>query len=367
MVHIITPSFFYDKSFGYTYNMKMDLRQIADSQKDEYNSLVTHIVQSWEWGEFRKKLGTKLIRYGIYQNNKLKNAFHLSFHPIPYTKYFVGYLAKGPFPDSELAEALQQIGKEQHCAFIKVEPNIEESLVVSHQIIVDTRFKKSPKPHFTKYNYVIDLSLPEEKLLNNMHPKFRYNIKVAEKHNVYVQERTDDEAFNIYLKLFFETCQRQNYFGHDIHYHTEIWKILKEAGLARLAIAFYTPLHSKNPVPLNAWMLINFHNNLYYPYGGSSAEYKNVMATNKTAWEAIKIGKKLNLKYFDLWGAAAPNAPKSDPYKGFTRFKQGTGARLVEYLDTYDLVSNPFIFWTFTFVDKMLPLKVFLLKLIKPH
>lgn len=344
--------------------MSMDLREITTQQKEEYNKIITHIVQSWEWGEFRQKLGTKLKRYGIYENNQLKAAFHLSFHKIPFTSNFVGYLAKGPLPSKELAEALIKIGRDEHCAFIKIEPNIEKSVP---QPLIDRKFKRSPKPHFTKYNYVIDLSLSEELLLNNMHPKFRYNIKVAEKHGVMVEERTDDNAFEIYLKLFFETCERQNYFGHDPHYHKEIWQILKNAGLARLAIAFYTPPDSKEKIPLNAWMLINFHDNLYYPYGGSSAEYKNVMATNATFWQAAKIGKKLNLKYFDLWGAAAPNASESDPYKGFTRFKAGTGARLVEYIDTYDLIFSPIIFHAFTFVDKMLPLKVFLLKLIRPR
>lgn len=338
----------------------MDLKEIGSEQKDEYNLKVTHIVQSWEWGQFRINLGTKLKRYGIYENGKLKTAFHLSFHKIPFTSLFVGYLAKGPIPDKDLKQALMQIGKEENCAFIKVEPNIE----TGQENKIDKSFKKSPKPHFTKYNYVIDLEESEEELLKKMHPKFRYNIKVAEKHKVSVQFRTDDEAFEIYLKLFFETCQRQNYFGHDRNYHTQIWQILKKEKLARVALAFYTPPETKKLICLNAWMLVNFHNTLYYPYGGSSAEYKNVMATNLTCWETIKFGQKNNLKYFDLWGAAAPDAPDSDPYKGFTRFKAGTGARLVEYIDTYDLVFNPFIFWTFTFVDIMLPLKVFLLRLI---
>lgn len=342
--------------------MDMDLKEIAEDQKDQYNAAVSHIVQSWQWGQFRINLGTKLKRYGLYQDGKLKIAFHLSFHRIPFTNYFVGYLAKGPFPSKELADALKKIGQEENCAFIKVEPNIEQGSV---RTVVDKRLKKSPKPHFTKYNYILDLNQSEEEILSSMHPKFRYNIKVAEKHRVKIEQSTDDKSFEIYLKLFFETTNRQNYFGHDRYYHTQIWKILKSANLARVAIAYYKPPNSKDKIPLNAWMLINFHDTLYYPYGGSSVEYKNVMATNATFWEAIKIGKKLNLKHFDLWGAAAPNAPDSDPYKGFTRFKASTGAKLVEYIDTYDLIFNPIIFWAFTFVDIMLPLKVFLLRLIR--
>lgn len=346
----------------------MDLRLISEKEKIQYNRIVTHIVQSWQWGEFRKKLGIKLIRYGFFENNKLKTAFHLSFHKIPFSKYFVGYLPKGPFPDSDLKKALEQIGKEQNCALIKVEPNIEsriknpaegEARQGRQELRVDEKFKKSEKPHFAKYSYILDLTKSEEEILKKMHPKFRYNIKVAEKHGVFVEERTDEEAFKIYLKLFFETCERQHYFGHDENYHRQIWQILKQGGLARILIAFY------HKIPLNAWMIFNFHDTSYYPYGGSSPDYKNMMAANLTCWEAIKLGKKMKLKNFDLWGAAAPEAEDDDQYWGFTRFKAGTGARLVEYLDTYDLILNPFISSIFTFIDKMLPLKVLLLKLIK--
>src|SRR5436305_495453 len=102
----------------------MDLRLISDDQKDQYNAIVTHVMQSWEWGEFRKSLGTPLLRYGIYQKGKLNKAFQLTLHKIPLSSQFVGYLPKGPLPDKELADAIDKIGREKNCAFIKVEPNI---------------------------------------------------------------------------------------------------------------------------------------------------------------------------------------------------------------------------------------------------
>ena len=53
----------------------MDLKIISDNQKSEYNQLSTHIVQSFEWGEFRKKLGLKILRYGLFDNGKLLEVF----------------------------------------------------------------------------------------------------------------------------------------------------------------------------------------------------------------------------------------------------------------------------------------------------
>ena len=90
----------------------MELREIKDSEKAVYNKSVTHIIQSWEWGEFRKKLGIPLERYGLFEGKKILKAFQISFHKIPFTKKFVGYLPKGPFPDKDFADALAQIGKE---------------------------------------------------------------------------------------------------------------------------------------------------------------------------------------------------------------------------------------------------------------
>ena len=336
----------------------MDLRLITDKQKSQYNKLVTHILQSYEWGEFRKQLGLPLLRYGIFENEKLINAFQLTLHKIPFTKNYVGYLPKGPLPNKQLADALTQIAKDNNCAFIKIEPDIEKDQLSTPNSPLPTSFHPSPKPLFTKYNFVLDLTPSEEDLIKNMHQKTRYNIRVAQKKGVVVEERLDDKAFEIYLDLYFQTTKRQNYFGHNKHYHTLVWNILKEAGMARLLIASY------NKEPLTAWMLLNFKDTLYYPYGGSSTLHRDVMASNLVAWEGIKLGKKLGLKKFDLWGALSPDANHKDPWFGFHRFKQGYGAKLLEYIGTFDMIFNYPLYKSFTTIDKFTKLKVLLLKLL---
>lgn len=334
----------------------MDLRPITDKQKPQYNKSATHVIQSFEWGEFRKALRIPLLRYGLYQKGKLINAFELTLHKIPFTNEFVGYLPKGPMPDKTLAQALKKIGKENNCAFIKIEPNVE---VTSNKLQVTSNFKRSPKPLFTKYNFVLDLTKSEDQLLKDMHSKTRYNIKVAQKRGVKVEERTDDEAFEIYLKLYFDTTKRQGYHGHNKDYHKKVWDTFKDAGMAHLLIASF------NGEPLTAWMLLNFKDTLYYPYGGSSKSHPEVMANNLVAWEAIKLGKKLGLKYFDMWGALGPNADPKDPWFGFHKFKMGYGGKLTEYLETYDLVFNWPVYLAFTVIDRLTPLKIFLLKLLR--
>lgn len=184
------------------------------------------------------------------------------------------------------------------------------------------------------------------------------------KHGVIVEERDNDEGFEIYLKLYFETTRRQNYHGHSPAYHRLCWKTMKQNNMARVLIAFYTPPETKTRIPLSAWMLFNFKDTLYYPYGGSSNEYKNVMASTLLAWEAIKLGKKLKLKTLDLWGALEPTASVNHPWRGFHQFKERLGPELVEYLGSFDLVFNKPLYFAFNQVDKMTKLKVLLLRTI---
>ncbi|MDO8429498.1 MAG: peptidoglycan bridge formation glycyltransferase FemA/FemB family protein [Candidatus Daviesbacteria bacterium] len=362
----------------------MKLSPVSPDSQKLYDSLVTHVVQSFEWGEFRQKLGLNLKRYIITLENGQQEAFQLTLHKVPFLKKYFGYLPKGPFPGFELAEALTKIGKDYSCIAIKIEPDVEKLKAPaspklplrqvedeasqrgeqSSKLKADPKFKVSPKSLFTKHNFILDLTKSEDEILQAMHPKTRYNIKVAEKHGVWVEERIDNAGFEIYLKLYFETTKRQSYHGHSSSYHRLAWETLSKSKMARVLIAFYKPEGKSDPVPLSAWMLFNFKDTLYYPYGGSSIEYRNVMSPTLLAWEAIKLGKKLKLKTFDLWGALGPEADPNHPWQGFHRFKAGLGATAVEYLGTYDIVFNPLLYSLFNLVERFESLKFFLLKIL---
>ena len=76
------------------------------------------------------------------------------------------------------------------------------------------------------------------------------------------------------------------------------------------------------------------------------------MASNLMMWEAIKFGKKLGLKKFDMWGAIGPNPSKNDPWYGFHRFKEGYNPILTEFTGSYDLVINPLLYSVYKVIDK---------------
>jgi len=323
----------------------MIIKQPTENEKSQYDKLVPHPIQSWEWGEFRWKTGIKVIRRGIYQGRNLVSGFQLTIHPLPFSGLTIGYLPKGPLPNKSIIDELVKIGKAENCIFIKIEPNSKKFPISNFQFpISNTKLVKSPHPLFTPYTFEIDLTKSEEELMAKMKEKTRYNIRLAQRHGVKVVEDNSNQAFETYLKLYWETCRRQKFYAHDEKYHQLMWQALKPSGIAHLLIAYYSPPKTNNSLPLAAWILFLFNDVLYYPYGASSSEYRNLMASNLMMWEAIRFGKTHGAKTFDLWGSLGPTPNPKDPWYGFHRFKEGYSGKLVELIGSYDLILKPLIY-----------------------
>lgn len=311
----------------------------------QYNSVAAHPLQSWQWGEARKKMGIDLLRLGEFEKDTLQNVFQVTFHPIPKTTFNIGYLPRSLWPSQATINFLYDYGKKHNVIFFKMEPNIKKS-EFNDVISKSKNIQQSSHPLFPIWTQVMDLQASEEEMLKNMHSKTRYNIRLATKKGVTVKEESTDEGFEKFSKLYFETTKRQKYFGHTKHYHQLVWETLKES-MAHILIAYY------EGKPLAAYELFYFNNTFYYPYGGSSDEHRNVMAANLIMWEAIRLGKKLGATSFDMWGSIAPDYDKNDPWAGFTRFKEGYGSQFVEMAGSYDLVVSPTLYKGYNILHKL--------------
>ncbi len=322
----------------------MITREVLDAEREEYNRLVSHPCQSWEWGEFRKKTGAEVIRIGVFKKEQLVSAYQLTIHDTPYAKHAIGYLPRGPMVDGGMIATLRKIGREKNCIFFRIEPNvsIEQS---DHRIIEKLGLQPSPRPFFYQYTFLIDLTKSEKELLEAMKQKTRYNLRLAQKHGVKVTEDNSDEAFEIYLQLLSETTRRQKFYAHTPHYHRQMWETLKPAGIVYLLKAEY------QGEVLSVWILFKLHHVLYYPYGASSSLHRNVMANNLLMWEAIRFGKKRGCQTFDFWGCLGPNPDPEDSWYGFHRFKEGYGGKLVELAGSFDLILNPPLYKVYNLAD----------------
>ncbi len=315
--------------------------KILSQKPDEFDCLAAHPLQSWEWGEFRRSQGHRTIRLGVFEKEKLLGVFQVTFHRIPHLPFSIGYLPKSPLPSKEVLKKLKEIGRGEGAIFIKIEPNEKAGDKVKELGLV------KGKSLFTKFTSVIDLTGSEEEILKSFKPKTRYNIHLAEKHGVTAQEDNSEAAFNEYLKLLFETTNRQGFYAHNEKFHREQWQILKPAGISHLLTATY------QGKTLASFLLFVFNHKLYYPYGASTRENRELMAPTLLMWEAIRFGKKMGCTEFDLWGDIEPNPSPNHPYFGFHRFKEGFSPKLVEFVGTYDLVINPLLYQIYKITDSL--------------
>lgn len=317
-----------------------------------FNKSSIHPLQSWEWGEFRKEWGNKVLRFQV-KSGKVVDSLQLVITKIPKTNLGIGTVLRGPMPTKEAVDELVKIAKEQNLVFVKIEPNYvikKGGISCADEKKVVSLLKRSGaipgRTLFIPTTFWVDLSQDEQKLLASFHPKTRYNIRYAQRQGVEVVEDNSDKAFEKYIDLMRETVERQCFYAHSEKYHRLMWKYLYTQPVTRNAkpIAHLLTAKYKGEI-ITTWILFVWKDFLYYPYGASTDKHKNVMANNLMMWEAIRFGKKLGLKTFDLWGR--------EPGKGFTKFKEGYNPQIVEFLGTWDLVINKPIYYVYRLMEAL--------------
>lgn len=329
----------------------MIYRKPRIDEEADYDKLVRHPLQSRAWGDFREKTGVSVYRFIGFEGNQRASQIQVTFHSIPKLGYKVGYYPKGVWPDEGAIKALYEIGKRERALFVKLEPDVSmppysgDQLKQLNEFLLNRGCQKG-RPLFTPWSFIIDLTKSEEKLIAGMKNKTRYNIKVALKHEVKVVEDNSEAGFNEYLALLGETTKRQQFFAHTQQYQRQMWQFMSQAGVARILKAQY------QRKTLAAWVLFKFGNKLYYPYGASSRENREVMASNLLMWEAMRYGKKEGCVSFDLWGALGPEPDPKDPWYGFHNFKAGYGGEHARFVGTYDLVIDPIMYKLFRVGDR---------------
>jgi lipid II:glycine glycyltransferase (peptidoglycan interpeptide bridge formation enzyme) len=295
------------------------------SEAGEWNKGVTHPLQSWEWGEFRSKR----------QEIDRQDGMLIVWTKVPFTPWVFGYIPMGKVPSDEEIKRLRDLGRERKAIGIRLEPNVR---MENGEWRMENL--RPGRPLFKKKTIILDLTKPEEELLKAMHPKGRYNIKVAKRHNVRVRVSVSDRDYAKYMDLMFGgTAQRQKIYAHEPKYHLQMWSVLQPAGMAKLFCAEY-----KDQIIACA-LIFCFKDTIYYAYGASALEHKEVMPQTLLLWEIMRWGKAHNYHYFDMWGA--------EEGKGFSRFKEQFGGEMMELVGTYDLPVNKIVYPLFRLAEEM--------------
>jgi len=306
-------------------------------------------TQAWFFGEWQEKMARKVIRFKIIKNSEIIGFFQVIKYPLIFSKNFL-YIPHAPilrsfseggdrlFSDflKEFHKKLSEIGEEENAVFLRFDPFLKTENNFQNY------FKKTPIAHYyssyfqPKFEWILNLEKSEEEILNKMHPKTRYGIRLAESKGIKVEIiKTDfQKYFSYFYDLMKKTAERNKFSLHPEIYYKNIFENCEENKNAFLTIASYN----------NKILAINFillyGKTASFVFGASGDEFKNLMAPHLLHWKTIIEVKKLGLGVYNF-GAVG------EEFEGISRFKKRFGGELLEYSDSYDIVLKPF--WYFLY------------------
>ena len=174
-------------------------------------------------------------------------------------------------------------------------------------------------------NYVFRLDIAgktEEELMAAFHQKTRYNIRLAGRKGVGVvccDESNTAEMLPYFARIMKETGQRDGFITRPESYFADLLRHMGEN--ARLYMALY------NDKPVAGTLAIRFGNKVWYLYGASSNQYRNVMPNYLLQWNMIQWAVECGCEIYDFRGVSGDLSPEN-PLYGLYLFKKGFNGEL---------------------------------------
>jgi lipid II:glycine glycyltransferase (peptidoglycan interpeptide bridge formation enzyme) len=253
---------------------------------------------------------------------------------MPQTKYqiflkkipFLGTLAKAQRPFGNLdTKYLQDFIKEHKISILSIEPVKEVPLLPN--------FSYAKSPYLPSKTIQLALNKSETELLKQMRQKTRYNIKIAKKHKVIVKKSSD---INNFVELWQKAAAKR---GQFLPQKKEIKALFENFG--NKAHLYYA---SKENNPIAGLLILDSQDTAYYMYAFSLKLGRELFAPTLLSWKAIQDAKKRKLKIFDFDGIYDERYPETTKHwRGFTKFKQGFGGKVVEFPRTLIYYKNPIL------------------------
>jgi peptidoglycan pentaglycine glycine transferase (the first glycine) len=355
------------------------MMHLAGMDYQEWNKTISnlpgvHVLQSWEWGEFKEKYGWKVHRF-IWKEKKeekilaaaqiLERSINL-FRIGPTIKIL--YIPRGPLLNNwknvplfqTVIKDLKKFAEDQHAIFIKFDPEIVfkdkeikkfqiDSQIAGDQIIrrlkVDGWLFSREQIQY-KNTAWINLQPAENGLLEAMKQKTRYNVHLSERKGVKTRLATQND-FSILYDLYVITSLRDEFIIRPKDYYLSIWQSLFSKNMASGLIA------EVNGEPVAGLILFHFAGKAWYFYGMSSDMHREKMPNYQLQWEAIRLAKTMGCEIYDLWGAP-DHLDEKDPMWGVFKFKQGLGGELVRTIGAWDYPVNKIIYYIYNYFLPMI-------------
>lgn len=304
-----------------------------------------NVLQTWAWGDIKARHGWTPSRVLFSENQTPVAAAQILRRPLPRTPFGVLYVPKGPTLDfqkpelfARVLEQLETIARKQRAIFIKLDPDLQS--VSSAAAVLPQRGWRVSTEQIQFHNTVtLDLARTEEEILKGMKPKWRYNLRLAEKKGVRV-EFGDETTLQTFYDMYAETSARDGFLIRSFPYYRDVWDTMLGAGQAKILLA------RVGDETVAGIILFTFAKRAWYFYGASRNTHRDLMPNHLLQWEAMRWAKVQGCTEYDFWGA--PDVlDESAPMYGVYKFKMGFGGEFVERIPAHDFVVNRPLYWLY--------------------
>jgi peptidoglycan pentaglycine glycine transferase (the first glycine) len=331
-------------------------RIINIKEKDRFNNFIRnhpqgHFLQTWEWGEVKRGMGWEPLPVILEENGDIKAALLILKKriPLPVVNKCIFYAPRGPVVDTEdedlckaLFKGVKKVAQAQGAIFLKIDPDVKKDHEKFKQILSRCNFKRNEvgldfegvQPAFV---FRLDITPSELKLLENMHSKTRYNIRLAGRKGVKIRQASERADLKIFYDILEETAKRDNFLIRGYEYFEFIWDQMVENNLGRIFIA---EIEGK---PISATLAIILGKKAWYLYGASSNEHRNLMPNYLIQWEMICWAKTHGCSLYDFRGVSG-DLDENNPLYGLYRFKKGFAGEFTEFIGDLDTIYSPFYY-----------------------
>ncbi len=342
-----------------------DLQLISLPAQESWNTALSqlpyaHILQTWEWGEFKRATtGWQPNRLAWSQNGRLVAMASVGIRSVGPFK--VMYAPKGPalaYEDSALAAAvldqLQAFARKHGAIWLKIDPDVvaasgvpaesdDRHDPVGQALIAELKrrsWRFSADQVQFRNTITLDLSLSESELLAAMGQSTRRKIRVAEREGVTIREGSTADLSLLY-QLYQTTGQRDDFLIRPLSYYEAAWRRFIEAGLAMPLIA------EADGKAVAAVILFHFGRKCWYFYGMSSNDSRDKQPNYLLQWAAIRWAKANGCDVYDFWGAP-DEFVESDRLWGVYQFKRGFHGTVIRHIGAWDYAPNALLYTAYT-------------------
>ncbi len=285
-------------------------------EKEAWNAAVANlggsVLQSYEWGEFRRHGGWTPLRLLAEDG---ASAAQVLLRRLPGVGGSLAYAPHGPLASDSadlpaVARAVAAHAKRCGARLIEIEPRVVDAPDMETE-----GFRRSASSVQPRCTLVVPVRESAEAQYAALPKEARYGIRRALRLGIGAETSMDEGVdLEFFLDLLEGTAERQ-WFGLRPR---DYYKLLLQEVPASLILA----RREGEERPVAGAMVLTFGEEAYYLYGASiSSEGENLYASYLAQFEALSAARRAGATRYDMWGI--PCKPHArHPLWGVYQFKK---------------------------------------------